>query len=79
MFGGRKFTKGSGRLELAQSITSKENPLTARVMVNRVRMLHFGKPLVSLPSDFGMQTPRNPSRRNCSMTSPPPSWRKAGA
>jgi hypothetical protein len=58
MFGGQKFSKGSGRLELAQRITSKENPLTARVMVNRVWMLHFGKPLVSLPSDFGMQTPR---------------------
>ncbi|MBK8038807.1 MAG: PSD1 domain-containing protein [Verrucomicrobiaceae bacterium] len=58
MFGGRKFTKGSGRLELAQSIASKENPLTARVMVNRVWLLHFGKPLVSQPSDFGMQTPR---------------------
>lgn len=58
MFGGRKFAKGSGRLELAQSIASKENPLTARVMVNRLWMLHFGKPLVSLPSDFGMQTPR---------------------
>jgi len=58
MFGGQKFTKGSGRLELAHSITSKENPLTARVMVNRVWMLHFGKPLVSLPSDFGIQTPR---------------------
>ena len=58
MFGGQKFKKGSGRLELAQSIASKENPLTARVMVNRVWMLHFGKPLVSLPSDFGMQTPR---------------------
>jgi hypothetical protein len=58
MFGGQKFSKGSGRLELAQSITSKENPLTARVMVNRVWMLHFGKPLVSLPSDFGMQTPK---------------------
>jgi hypothetical protein len=58
MFGGRKFSQGSGRLELAQSIASKENPLTARVMVNRVWMQHFGKPLVSLPSDFGIQTPR---------------------
>ncbi len=58
MFGGQKFSQGSGRLELAQCIASKENPLTARVIVNRVWMLHFGKPLVSQPSDFGMQTPR---------------------
>jgi hypothetical protein len=58
MFGGQKFTQGSGRLELAQRIASKDNPLTARVMVNRVWMLHFGKPLVSQPSDFGVQTPK---------------------
>ena len=58
MFGGQKFTQGSGRLELAQRIASKDNPLTARVIVNRVWMLHFGKPLVSQPSDFGVQTPK---------------------
>ena len=58
MFGGEKFTNGSGRLELAQRIASKENPLTARVIVNRVWMQHFGKPLVSQPSDFGVQTPK---------------------
>lgn len=57
-FGGEKFTDGSGRLELADRIASKDNPLTARVMVNRVWMHHFGKPLVSQPSDFGVQTPR---------------------
>lgn len=56
MFGGQKFTDGSGRLELANKITSKDNPLTARVIVNRVWMQHFGKPLVSQPSDFGVQT-----------------------
>lgn len=56
MFGGEKFTEGSGRLELAQHITSKDNPLTARVIVNRVWMQHFGKPLVAQPSDFGLQT-----------------------
>lgn len=55
-FGGEKFTSGSGRLELAQRIASKDNPLTARVIVNRVWMMHFGKPLVSQPSDFGVQT-----------------------
>ena len=58
MFGGQKFSKGSGRLELAQRIASKDNPLTARVIVNRVWMLHFGRPLVSQPSDFGVQTPK---------------------
>lgn len=50
------FTKGSGRLEMAQAITHPENPLTARVMVNRVWMHHFGEPLVSTPSDFGVRS-----------------------
>ena len=43
----------SGRLELAQSIASRDNPLTARVMVNRVWNLHFGRGLVRTPGDFG--------------------------
>jgi mono/diheme cytochrome c family protein len=47
------FTKGSGRLELAQSITSTENPLTARVIVNRIWAHHFGRGIVSTPSNFG--------------------------
>ncbi len=47
------FKKGSGRLELAQAIASKDNPLTARVLVNRVWAWHFGKGLVRTPSDFG--------------------------
>ena len=47
------FKDGSGRLELARSIASKENPLTARVMVNRVWAHHFGYGLVRTPSDFG--------------------------
>jgi hypothetical protein len=47
------FTKGSGRLELADLIAAPTNPLTARVFVNRVWMHHFGKPLVNTPSDFG--------------------------
>ena len=49
------FTKGSGRLELAQAIASPSNPLTARVWVNRVWMHHFGEPLVENPGDFGLQ------------------------
>lgn len=47
------FQQGSGRLELAQAIASKDNPLTARVFVNRVWQLHFGKGLVRTPSNFG--------------------------
>ncbi len=43
----------SGRLELAQAITSPDNPLTARVMVNRVWAGHFGHGLVRTPSNFG--------------------------
>ncbi|HMV46374.1 MAG TPA: PSD1 and planctomycete cytochrome C domain-containing protein [Blastocatellia bacterium] len=49
----KPFTKGSGRLELAQAITDKHNPLTARVIVNRVWQWHFGQGLVRTPSDFG--------------------------
>ncbi|MFM1945680.1 MAG: hypothetical protein RI897_4662, partial [Verrucomicrobiota bacterium] len=51
------FSHGSGRLELAQAIASPTNPLTARVMVNRIWAWHFGHPLVSTPSDFGVRTP----------------------
>jgi hypothetical protein len=50
------FRVGSGRLELAQAIASRENPLTARVLVNRVWMRHFGAPLVRTPSDFGVRS-----------------------
>jgi len=54
---GRKpFTQGSGRLEFARSVASPDNPLTARVMVNRVWLRHFGTPLVKTPSDFGVRT-----------------------
>lgn len=45
--------KGSGRLQLAQSVASKDNPLTARVIVNRVWRGHFGYGLVRTPSNFG--------------------------
>jgi hypothetical protein len=46
-------TQGSGRLELAQSLMSAENPLTARVMVNRMWASHFGRGLVGTTSNFG--------------------------
>ncbi|HWG45596.1 MAG TPA: PSD1 and planctomycete cytochrome C domain-containing protein [Gemmataceae bacterium] len=47
------FKQGSGRLELAQAIASPKNPLTARVLVNRIWQYHFGKGLVGTPSNFG--------------------------
>ena len=45
----------SGRLQLAHSIASKDNPLTARVIVNRIWRQHFGTGIVATPSDFGVQ------------------------
>lgn len=45
----------AARVRLAEWITSKENPLTARVIANRVWMWHFGQPLVATPNDFGTQ------------------------
>lgn len=47
------FAQGSGRLELAQAIASADNPLTARVWVNRVWAHHFGQGIVPTTSDFG--------------------------
>lgn len=56
------FQRGSGRLEWAESIVSTNNPLTARVWVNRMWQHHFGNPLVRTPSDFGVRSdpPVNP-------------------
>ena len=56
--GGKRmpFRQGSGRLELAQAIAAKSNPLTARVMVNRVWMHHFGEAFVRTPDDLGTQS-----------------------
>ena len=53
---GKPFEHGGGRLELAQAIASPNNPLTPRVLVNRVWMHHFGAPLVRTPGDFGLRS-----------------------
>ena len=47
------FKNGSGRSDLADAITAKSNPLTARVLVNRVWEQLFGHALVGTPSNFG--------------------------
>lgn len=53
-FGKREpFRAGSGRYELAKHIASKDNPLTARVAVNRVWQGHFGEGFVRTPDDLG--------------------------
>ena len=52
----KPFANGSGRLELAEAIASDTNPLTARVIVNRVWGWHFGQGLVRTPSDFGVRS-----------------------
>jgi hypothetical protein len=49
----KPFQQGSGRLELADAIASPRNPLTARVIVNRIWGQYFGRPLVGTPSNFG--------------------------
>jgi hypothetical protein len=50
------FNDGSGRLQLAKAIASPENPLTARVLVNRIWLHHFGEGLVRNPDDFGTRS-----------------------
>ena len=47
------YTKGSGRQQLANAIADPANPLTARVMVNRIWQHHFGRGIVATPSNFG--------------------------
>jgi len=50
------FKDGSGRLELARNIASKDNPLTARVITNRIWQWHFGQAIVRTVSDFGTRS-----------------------
>jgi hypothetical protein len=58
ILGGRALAgdaRGSGRLELAEWIVDPANPLTTRVVANRIWHWHFGKGIVATPSDFGKQ------------------------
>lgn len=50
-----KFAQGGGRLELANAMVAQSGPLMARVIVNRIWKLHFGRGIVETPSDFGTQ------------------------
>jgi hypothetical protein len=56
------YTNGSGRLQLAYATASKQNPVTARVMINRIWLHHFGEGFVSTPDDLGTmaESPSHP-------------------
>src|SRR5260370_18390096 len=49
------FNDGRGRLDLAMAVASKNNPLTALVIVDRFWMLHFGAAIVRPPIDFALR------------------------
>ena len=64
VFGGEPYrTQQSGRLELANAIADSKNPLTARVMANRIWLQIFGRGLVATPDNFGRmgEKPTNPA------------------
>lgn len=61
VLGGQKLPEDfpeSGRRQLAEWLTDPTNPLTARVMANRIWQWHFGKGIVSTPNDFGRRGER---------------------
>jgi len=68
----KPFAKGSGRLEMAEAIASPSNPLTARVIVNRVWLHHFGQGIVRTPSDFGVRADPPPPPPPPHFPPPPP-------
>ncbi len=57
-----RFSPGRERLDLAEAIVDPKNPLTSRVIVNRIWQRHFGQGIVRTPSNFGKQgdTPSHP-------------------
>ena len=66
------WNEGSGRKQLADgAIANPQNPLTARVMANRVWQQHFGQGIVATPSNFG-ELARGPRTPNCSTIWPTP-------
>ena len=50
----KSFSKESGLLQLAESVVARDNPLTSRVLVNRIWQWHFGRAIVRTPSNFGV-------------------------
>lgn len=62
---GDGYSEGSGRRSLAESVVSPNNPLTARVLVNRLWLHHFGKALVRTPGQF--RSSRRTSHSPCSV------------
>ncbi|QGJ70813.1 Planctomycete cytochrome C [Planctomycetales bacterium 10988] len=54
----KPYQETSGRKELAEAIADEQNPLTSRVVVNRLWAHYFGRGLVETPSDFGLRTPK---------------------
>ncbi|MFT4692637.1 MAG: hypothetical protein ACJASX_003220 [Limisphaerales bacterium] len=52
----KPYKEGSGRLQLARDIANKNNPLTARVMVNRIWKHHFDAAFIPSPDDLGVQS-----------------------
>lgn len=69
-----------GRLELSRWIASPSNPLTARVLVNRVWQLHFGRGIVGTPDNFGTrgERPADPDPGDNGNLSDPPSSAVSG-
>jgi hypothetical protein len=59
----KPFAKGSGREGLAEALVEESNPLTARVMANRIWAWHFGEGIVPTASNFGQlgERPKNPA------------------
>ncbi|OJW16805.1 MAG: hypothetical protein BGO49_15955 [Planctomycetales bacterium 71-10] len=55
VFGKVSIPAGSGRRELAAWLASPDNPLTARVIVNRIWRYHFGRGIVATASNFGIK------------------------